>query len=101
MVPFEVAACLLASAANILRVASAVKGGLRRGKCHSDKQALLIFLRRLQLDDGRVVEHKGTKLHIPATEQWKELVLDVHGASHFSSPQTWQEVSVGFAQLCA
>ena len=94
----SVSARLLATAANILgiagdpteeEVASAIKGRLRRGKCHSDKQALQIFLGRLQLDDAGVVEHKGTKLHVPAAELWKELVLDEHGTSHLLSRQTW------------
>ena len=65
-------------------VASAIKGGLRRGKCQYDKQALQIFLGRLQLDDADVVVYTGTQLHIPAAELRKELVLDVHGASHLS-----------------
>ena len=38
----------------------------------------------LALDDADVVVYKGSKLHVPAAELWKELVLDVHGASHFS-----------------
>ena len=100
---------LLATAAEILgragdpteeEVASAIKGGLRRGKCHSDKQALQILLGRLQLDDAGVVVYKGTQLHVPATELWKDLVLKVHGASHLSPRQTWKEVSVGMVQLC-
>ena len=65
-------------------VAFAIKGGLRRGKCQRDKWAMQIFLGRLQLDNADVVVYKGTKLHVPAAELWKELVLDVHGASHLS-----------------
>ena len=42
-----------------------VKGGLRRGKCQSDKQALQIFLGRLQLDDADVVVYKGSKTPRP------------------------------------
>ena len=38
-----------------------IKGGLRRGKCQRDKQALQIFLGRLQLDDADVVVYKGSK----------------------------------------
>ena len=60
-----------------------IKGGLRRGKCQRDKQALQIFLGRLQLD-ADVVVYSGSKLHVPAAELWKELVLDVHEASHLS-----------------
>ena len=37
-----------------------------------------------QLDDADVVVYIGTKLHVPAAELWKELVLDVHGVSHLS-----------------
>ena len=33
--------------------------------------------------------HKCTKLHVPAAELCKELVLYVHGASHLSSRKTW------------
>ena len=33
-----------------------IKGGLRRGKCQRDKQALQIFLGRLQLDDAGCVQ---------------------------------------------
>ena len=53
-------------------------------------------------DDAGVVVYKGTKLHVLAAELWKELVLGVHGASHMSPRQTWQEVlvSVRLAQLC-
>ena len=53
----------LATAANILgwasagdpteeEVASVIKGGLRRGKCQYDKQALQKFLCRVQVDDA-------------------------------------------------
>ena len=88
-----VSAHILATAANTLgwagdpteeEVASAIKGGLRGGKCQYDKQALQIFLGRLQLDDADVVVDKGTKLHVPAAEMWKAFVLDVHGASPLS-----------------
>ena len=41
------------------------KGGLRRGKCQRDKQALQIFLGRLQLDDADVVVYKGSKTPRP------------------------------------
>ena len=61
-----------------------IKGGLRRDKCQRDKQALQIFLGRLQLEDADVVVYKCSKLHVPAAKLWKELVLDVHGASHLS-----------------
>ena len=77
---------------NRRRGASAIKGRLRCGKCQSDKQAPLIFLGRLHLDDAGVVVYKGTKLHVPAAKLWKELVMDVHRASHVSPRQTWQEV---------
>ena len=60
-----------------------IKGGLRCGKCQRDKQALQIFLGRLQLDDADVVVYKGSKTST-AAELWKELVLDKHGASHLS-----------------
>ena len=89
----SVSAHLLATVANNFgwagdpteeEVASAIKGGLRRGKCQYDKQALQIFFGRLQLDDADVVVYKGTKLHVPAADLWKDLVLDVHGASHLS-----------------
>ena len=89
----SVSAHLLATAANIFgwagdpteeEVASAIKSGLRRGICQYNKQALQIFFGRLQLDDADVVVYKGTKLHVPAAELWKDLVLDVHGASHLS-----------------
>ena len=43
-------------------VASAIKGGLRCRKGQWDKQALQIFLGRLQLDDADVLVYKGTKL---------------------------------------
>ena len=42
-----------------------MKGGLRRGKCQRDKQALQIFLGRLQLDDADVVVYKGSKTPRP------------------------------------
>ena len=42
-----------------------IKGGLRRGKCQRDKQALRIFLGRLQLDDADVVVYKGSKTPRP------------------------------------
>ena len=42
-----------------------IKGGLRRGKCQRDKQALQIFLGRLQLDDADVVVFKGSKTPRP------------------------------------
>ena len=42
-----------------------IKGGLRRGKCQRDKQALQIFLGRLQLDDTDVVVYKGSKTPRP------------------------------------
>ena len=38
-----------------------IKGGLGRGKCQQDKQAVQIFLGRLQLDDADVVVYKGSK----------------------------------------
>ena len=84
-------------------VASAMKDRLRRGKCHSDMQALKLFLGRLQLDNAGVVAYKGTELQVPAAELRKELVLDVHRASHWSCQQTRQEVHVsvqGLVQLC-
>ena len=43
-----------------------IKGGLRSGKCQRDiKQALQIFLGRLQLDDADVVVYKGSKTPRP------------------------------------
>ena len=42
-----------------------IKGGLRHGKCQRDKQALQIFLGRLQLDDADVVVYKGSKTPRP------------------------------------
>ena len=42
-----------------------MKGGLRRGKCQRDKQALQIFLGRLQLDDADVIVYKGSKTPRP------------------------------------
>ena len=42
-----------------------IKGGLRRGKCQRDKQALQIFLGRLQLDDADVVVYKGSRTPRP------------------------------------
>ena len=43
-----------------------IKGGLPRGKCQRDiKQALQIFLGRLQLDDADVVVYKGSKTPRP------------------------------------
>ena len=76
----SVSAHLLATAANIFGwAADRIKGGLCRGKCQRDKQALQIFLARLQLGDTDVVVYtEGSKLHVPAAELWKELVLDVH-----------------------
>ena len=59
---------LLATAANIFGWAgdpTKIKGGLRRGKCQRDKQALQIFLGRLQLDDADVVVYKGSKTPRP------------------------------------
>ena len=46
---------------------SQIKGVLRRGKCQRDKQALQIFLGRLQLDDADVVVYmyKGSKTPRP------------------------------------
>ena len=41
-----------------------IKSGFRRGKCQRDKQALQIFLGRLQLDDADVV-YKGSKTPRP------------------------------------
>ena len=104
-----VSARLSATAANILgragdpteeEVASAIKDGLR--KCRSDKQALQIFLGRFQLDGAGVFVYKGTKLHVPAAELWKELVLDVHGvALVIATNMAGVHVSVpGLVQLC-
>ena len=59
-----------------------IKGGLRRGKCQRDKQALQIYLGRLQLDDSDVVVYKGSKTPRLCCELLKELVLDVHGSCH-------------------
>ena len=62
-----------------------IKGGLRRGKCQRDEQALQIFLGQLQLDDADVVVNKGSKTPRPccrAVERAAQLVSDVHGASH-------------------
>ena len=42
-----------------------IKGGLRRGKCQRDKQALQIFLGRLHLEDADVVVYKGSKTPRP------------------------------------
>ena len=44
-----------------------IKGVLRRGKCQRDKQALQIFLGRLQLDDADAVVYmyKGSKTPRP------------------------------------
>ena len=42
-----------------------IKGGLHRGKCQRDKQALKIFLGQLQLDDADVVVYKGSKTQRP------------------------------------
>ena len=43
-----------------------IKGGLRRGKCQRDiKQALQIFLGRLQLVDADVVVYNGSKTPRP------------------------------------
>ena len=42
-----------------------IKGGLRRGKRQRDKQALQMFLGRLQLDDADVVVYKGSKTPRP------------------------------------
>ena len=45
-----------------------IKGGLRRGKCQRDiKQALQIFLGRLQLDDADGVVYKGSKTPRPCS----------------------------------
>ena len=79
-----------------------MKGGLRQGTCPSDKQALQTFLRRFQLDDTDVVLYKGTKLHIPAAELWKELVLD---GARCIAPVTSTNMaggtcSAGLVQLC-
>ena len=77
----SVSAHLLATAANIFGwAADRIKGGLCRGKCQRDKQALQIFLARLQLDDADVVVYaEGSKTPPPCCrELWKELVLDVH-----------------------
>ena len=56
-----------------------IKGGLLRGKCQRDKQALQIFLGRLQLDDADVVVYKGSKTPRPS---YGKFVLDVHGTRH-------------------
>ena len=64
----SVSAHLLATAANIFGwAADRTKGGLRRGKCKRDKQALQIFLARLQLDDADdvVVYTEGSKTPRP------------------------------------
>ena len=45
-----------------------IKGGLRRDKCQRDKQALQIFLGRLQLDDADVVVYKGSKTPRPCCQ---------------------------------
>ena len=42
-----------------------MKGGLRRGNFLRDKQAVQIFLSRLQLDDADVVVYKGSKTPRP------------------------------------
>ena len=92
----------LATAANILgwagdpteeEVASVIKGGLRRGKCQYDKQALLIFLGRLQLGDAEVVVYKGTKLHVPAAELGKELVWKCTECRTCHLDKKWHEAA--------
>ena len=65
----SVSAHLFATAANIFGwAADRIKGGLRRGKCQRDKQALQIFLGRLQLDDADVVVYKGSKTPRPCCQ---------------------------------
>ena len=64
-----------------------IKGGLRCGKCHRDKQALQTFLGRLQLDDADVVVYKGSTSQLPSCEKslfWisterRTCHLDKHG----------------------
>ena len=60
-----------------------MNGGLRRGKCQRDKQALqtLIFLVGFSWTTLMLLCTRVPKLHVPAAELWKELVLDVHEAS--------------------
>ena len=76
----SVSAHLLATAANIFGwAADRIKGGLRRGKCQRDKQALQIFLARFSWTTLMLLcTLRVPKLHVPAAELWKELVLDVH-----------------------
>ena len=106
-----VSARLLATAANILGLGW---GPNQRRTCFCDKGRTLPW----QMPVGQAgaahiswlasagrcwsccVQLKGAKLHVPAAELWKELVLDVDGASHLSLRQTWQDVSVGLVQLC-
>ena len=55
-----------------------IKGGLLRGKCQRDQQALQIFLGRLQLDDADVVVYKGSKTPRPSCGKslfWMCMVL--------------------------
>jgi len=91
---------LLAIAASLLlekrdpssvEVEDAKVHGLPRGKCHSWKQALQIFLGRLDVAKSDVV-YKGTSLLVPAAEEREKIVLDAHGEMHLSVRNTWKEV---------
>ena len=77
-----------------------IKGGLRRGKCQRYKQALQIFLGRLQLDDADVVVYKGSKTPRPFCRAVERACFGC--TWHLSPRETWQEVhvSVGLAHLC-
>ena len=65
---------------------SAIKGGLCRGKCQLDKQALQIFLARLQLDDADVVVYtEGSKTPRPCCRAVERACFGcARGASHLS-----------------
>ena len=63
-----------------------IKGGLRRGKCQPGtlSRRCKYFLVGFSWTTLMLLCTRVPKLHVPAAKLWKELVLDVHEASHLS-----------------
>ena len=77
-------------------VQQAISNGLRRGRWHSDKQALQNVLTRLELNEEDTVVYKGSRLAVPPSDQWQRIILAAHhdGERHLSVGNTWKAVSL-------
>ncbi len=76
-------------------VRGAVEAGLRKGSCHSPKQAFDRLLARIHCQDGCVVG-KSSKKIVPASDDWAATILAIHVAGHFSPRETLEMVSLNY-----